>query len=154
MCVCHCVVGIFSYFHEFKYDVSDYGWVPVVGLCTFMIVYSLGMAMVPIVVMSEIFNQNISSLASTICLSCLLLTAFITVKIFPDLINLLGVYGCFFLFSALCGGSFLFFYIMLPETKGRAREDIVDELNGQVMGEKSARKIETNSINTEVLQKC
>lgn len=130
MCVCHCVIGTFCYLQILQYEVSAYSWVPVVALSTFMMVYSLGMGNGPIVVISEIFSRDVTSLAMTISLSVSWGTAFIITKIFTDLIALLGTHGCFYLLATFCACSFLFCFVLLPETKGRMREDIVDELNG------------------------
>lgn len=131
MVLCHSVVGTFCYFQQFGYDVSVYGWVPVVALSIFMVVFSLGMSTVPIIVTAEIFSRDVTSLATTIALCCLWISAFIVVKVFPNLIALFGMYGSFFCLAISCVLSFLFSFALVPETKGRIREDIVDELNGK-----------------------
>jgi len=130
MCVCHCVIATFCYLQNLQYEVSAYSWIPVVALSIFMITYALGMGNGPIVVMSEIFSRDVTSLASIICFFSNWATAFVVSKSFSDLIALLDMHGCFFLFATSCACSFLFFFVLLPETKGRIREDIVDELNG------------------------
>lgn len=130
MFVCHCTVGTFCYFQEFEYDVTAYGLVPVIAVSIFMVTYSVGMGSIPVVVMSEIFSRDVTSLGSAVGLWALWFSAFIIIKVFPDLVALLGMYGCFFLLAASCACSFLFYFALLPETKGRMREDIVDELNG------------------------
>lgn len=130
MCVCHCVIGTFCYLQNLQYEVSAYSWIPMVTLSTFMIIYSLGMGNGPVVVMAEIFTRDVTSLASTVGLSVSWGTAFIMTKSFTDLVALLGMHGCFFLLATFCACSFLFCFVLLPETKGRIREDIVDELNG------------------------
>ncbi|KAK2576978.1 hypothetical protein KPH14_011942 [Odynerus spinipes] len=92
MCACHYVLGTFCYFQELGYDVSTFGWIPVVALSIFVITYCLGM------------------------------------------------YGCFFLLGTSCIASFLFVFILIPETKGRSREDILNELNGIPWPSKMADK--------------
>ncbi|KMQ94447.1 facilitated trehalose transporter tret1-like protein [Lasius niger] len=130
MCVCHCVIGTFCYLQNLQYDVSVYGWIPVTALSIFMIVYALGMGNGPVVIMSEIFSRDVASVAATVGFVMCWGASFVLVKIFADLIALLGMHGCFFLLAISCMCSFLFCFIMVPETKGRTREDIVDELNG------------------------
>lgn len=131
MFLCHCVIGTFCYFQEFEYDVSVYSWVPIAALSVFMLTYSLGMSAIPIIIISEIFSRDVTGLATGIGLSSLWFASFIVVKVFPDLIASLGMYGCFFLLAGSCALCFIFSFVMLPETKGRLREDIVDELNGK-----------------------
>ncbi|XP_018399375.1 PREDICTED: facilitated trehalose transporter Tret1-like [Cyphomyrmex costatus] len=130
MCVCHCTIGTFYYLQNFQYEVSAYSWIPVVALSAFMILFALGMGNGPIVVMSEIFSRDVTSLASAISISVSWASAFVMTKSFTNLIALLGLHGCFFLLATFCVCNFLFCFILLPETKGRLREDIVDELNG------------------------
>lgn len=129
MCVCHCAIGGFFYLQNRQYDVSAFLWVPVTALSVFMVVYSLGMGTVPVVVASEIFSRDVSSLGIAMGMLMCWCGAFVMVKVFSDLIVLLGIYGCFFLLAVICACSFIFCFVMLPETKGRLREDIVDELN-------------------------
>lgn len=148
MCVCHCVIGTFCYFQELKYDMSACSWLPVVALSVFMIMYSMGMGTAPIVVTSEIFNRDVSSLGTTIGLCFLWFSAFIIGKIFPNLVALLGMYGCFFLLATSCACTFLFCFVLLPETKGRLREDIVDELNGAWFKKKKNEKNKKHIIGT------
>ncbi|XP_032665930.1 facilitated trehalose transporter Tret1-like [Odontomachus brunneus] len=149
MVLCHSVVGTFCYFQEFGYDVSVFGWVPLVALSTFMVIYSLGMGGVPIIVTAEIFSRDITSLATSVGLYCLWIGAFIMVKVFSNLIVLFGMYGSFYFLAISCALSFLFSFALLPETKGRLREDVVNELNGKqcTKSENNAKHIvDTHSI--------
>lgn len=130
MCACHCAIGTFFYLQNLQYEVSAYSWIPMVSLSTFMIIYALGMGIGPVVIMAEIFTRDVTSLASTVGLSVSWGTAFIATKSFTDIVALLGMHGCFFLLATFSACSFLFCFVLLPETKGRIREDIVDELNG------------------------
>lgn len=130
MCVCHYILGTFCYVQELGYDISSLGWIPVVALSIYVIVYCLGMGPGPYVISSEIFDRDISSLAITVSLVFVWAVAFLVVKFFSSFVVLLGMYGCFFLLGTSCAISFVFVFIMIPETKGRSREDILHELNG------------------------
>ncbi|XP_029170084.1 facilitated trehalose transporter Tret1-like [Nylanderia fulva] len=131
MCMCHCVIGTFCYLQQLQYDVSVYGWIPIAALSLFVITYALGMGSGPIVIMSEIFSRDVASVAATVGFTMAWISAFVLVKIFADLIALLGMHGCFFLLAISCACSFMFCFVLVPETKGRTREDIVEELNGR-----------------------
>ncbi|XP_029170085.1 facilitated trehalose transporter Tret1-like [Nylanderia fulva] len=130
MCMCHCVIGTFCYLQQLQYDVSVYSWIPIAALSFFMITYALGMGSGPIVIMSEIFSRDVASIAATVGFIMSWGSSFVVVKIFADLIALLGMHGCFFLLAISCACSFVFCFVLVPETKGRTREDIVEELNG------------------------
>lgn len=140
-CVCNCVIGAFCYLQDLQYEVSAYSWVPVAALSVFMVVYSLGMAGGPVVVMSEIFSRDVASVGTVVGLSMGWASAFVTVKIFANLIALLGMYGCFFLLAISCACTTVFCFIFLPETKGRTREDIVDQLNGAQCAKKNVKHV-------------
>lgn len=141
MFVCHCVIGTYCYLQSLQYDVSAYGWVPVTALSIFMVVYALGMGNAPVIIMSEIFERDITSIASAVGLTVSWSASFVLVKIFADLIALLGMHGCFFLLAICCACTFSFCLVMVPETKGRTREDIVGELNGGMQYKKNKKNI-------------
>ena len=54
---------------------------------------------------------------------------FISVKTYPQLSNeaALGVYGIFWLYSAICSVGLLYGIFFLPETKGKRLEEINDQ---------------------------
>ncbi|XP_050450567.1 facilitated trehalose transporter Tret1-like [Cataglyphis hispanica] len=136
-CTCHCVLGAFCYLQNLEYDISAYGWIPIAALSIFVIVYAVGMGNGPVVIMSEIFSRDVTSMASIVGLTMCWAASFVIIKTFADLIVLLGTHGCFFFLAICCACSFLFCFILVPETKGRTREDIVNELNGEVQYEKN-----------------
>ncbi|KAL6268737.1 hypothetical protein P5V15_001864 [Pogonomyrmex californicus] len=130
MFVCHCVMGVFCHLQSLQYEVSAYAWIPVIALSAYMLVYGLGMGNIPIVMTTEIFSRDVTSLGTTVGLIISWGSATIMTKCFTDIVALLDMHGCFYLLAIFCMCTFLFGFILLPETKGRAREDIVDELNG------------------------
>ncbi|XP_072757428.1 facilitated trehalose transporter Tret1-like isoform X2 [Anoplolepis gracilipes] len=148
MCLCHCAISAFCYLQNLQYDVSVYNWIPVTALSIFMIVYSFGVGCGPYVVMSEIFSRDVTGVTSTVSLTFSWTISFIIMMIFADLIALLGMHGCFFFLATCCACSFVFCFILVPETKGRRREDIVDELNGGVQhkNNKNINIIGTDSV--------
>ncbi|XP_043500909.1 facilitated trehalose transporter Tret1-like isoform X1 [Polistes fuscatus] len=130
MCICHYVLGTFCYLQELNYDISAFGWIPVVALSVYMIAYCLGLGPGPYVISSEIFSRDISSLAVTVALFFVWIVALMVVKFFANLVEIFGMYGCFFILGTSCISTFFFTFILVPETKGRPREDILNELNG------------------------
>lgn len=130
MCICHYVLGTFCYLQELNYDISVFGWIPVVALSVYVITYCLGMGPGPYVICSEIFEQDIFGLAIAITLLFTWIIAFMVVKFFANLVDLIGMFGCFFILGTSCILTFIFIYVFIPETKGRSREDILNELNG------------------------
>lgn len=129
MAICHMIIGIFFNLHENGYNVKGYEWLPLVAFSCFMISYCLGMGPVPFVVTSEVFANDVASFASTACYVFMFASTFFIVKMFGTVMSLLGG-GCFFVLAGFCLACFGFCFFMLPETKGRTKEDIVRELAG------------------------
>ncbi|XP_001602903.1 facilitated trehalose transporter Tret1 isoform X1 [Nasonia vitripennis] len=134
MSVCHFTVSAFCYLQKSEQDVSAISWLPVTALSFYMIAYCLGMGPAPFVVASEIFRVNFASYANTLCMIFLWIMAFLVIKTFGPLMGVIGIENCFVLLGIFCAGSFAFSYVMMPETKGRKREDIVEELAGNAGG--------------------
>lgn len=130
MCICHYILGGFCYTQTLKYDVSNLAWIPVVALSFYMIVYSLGVGPAPYVVSSEVLSRDISSLVLTFGLFFVWVTAFAVIKLFPTIISLVDIHGCFFIFGTMCMAIFVFVLVLIPETKGQPRQLILDRLNG------------------------
>ena len=149
MCMCNCAVGVFCYLQYLQYDVPSFGWIPIAALSIFMTMYGLGMSNGPILVTSEIFSRDVTSVGTAIGFIVCWSASFLVGKGFADLIALLGVHGCFFLLAGSCACTFIFCYILLPETKGRTREDIVNELNSDAR--KKNKKNVTHIIGTDTV---
>ncbi|XP_043269313.1 facilitated trehalose transporter Tret1-like [Venturia canescens] len=130
MALCHCTIAIFCKLLDDGYDVDYFRWIPVTALSIYALSYSVGMSSAPFVVGSEIFTPDIRGLANTVAQIIMWGLAFLLVKFFPAMMNAMGVSGCFFFLGLCCVVSFIFIFILVPETKGRTLESIIDELNG------------------------
>ncbi|XP_006617438.1 facilitated trehalose transporter Tret1-like [Apis dorsata] len=130
MGICHYTIGVFCYLQTLQYDVNQFSWISILALSIFMISYGLGMGPGPYVVSSEILNRDISNLVITMGMFTTWGMAFVIVKLFPTIIDLLGINGCFFLLGSFCLIIFAFVFMIIPETKGQPRQLILDRLNG------------------------
>jgi sugar porter (SP) family MFS transporter len=90
--------------------------------------YSMSLAPVTWVVISEIFPNRIRGAAMSIAVSALWLACFLLTFTFPILKDSLGAAGTFFLYAAICVVGFVFIKLMLPETKNKSLEQIEREL--------------------------
>lgn len=130
MFVCQCALGVFSYLQSHDYEVKSFSWIPVAALSVYVVVYSLGMGPVPFVVASEVFSPEIAGLANSVGLLFLWILAFIVLKFFVTLSSAVGIYGCFFIFATFCATTFFFTLAIVPETRGKSLESIIEELGG------------------------
>ncbi len=90
--------------------------------------YSMTLAPVVWVVLSEIFPMRIRGMAMAIGTFALWTACFILTYTFPLLNRALGAHGTFWIYGVICFLGFLFILRKLPETKGKSLEAIEMEL--------------------------
>ena len=92
--------------------------------------YSMSLAPITWVVISEIFPNRIRGAAMAVAVAALWLACFLLTFMFPILNKLLGPSGTFWLYAVICVLGLMFIWWKLPETKGRTLEQIEGELVG------------------------
>jgi SP family sugar porter-like MFS transporter len=90
--------------------------------------YSMSLAPVTWVVISEIFPNRIRGAAMSIAVFSLWLGCTALTFTFPFLKELFGAHGVFWIYGAICVVGFFFIMFKLPETKGKSLEEIEKEL--------------------------
>lgn len=90
--------------------------------------YSMSLAPVTWVVISEIFPNRIRGAAMSVAVMALWVACFILTYTFPILNSTLGPAGTFWLYAAVCVLGFVFILRKLPETKGKSLEQIERDL--------------------------
>jgi SP family arabinose:H+ symporter-like MFS transporter len=90
--------------------------------------YSMSLAPVTWVVISEIFPNRIRGAAMSIAVFSLWVGCTALTFTFPFLRRTLGAHGAFWLYGVICVVGFLVIRKRLPETKGKSLEQIEREL--------------------------
>ncbi|MEI6655284.1 MAG: sugar porter family MFS transporter [Verrucomicrobiota bacterium] len=90
--------------------------------------YSMSLAPIVWVLISEIFPNRIRGTAMSVAVGCLWIACFILTYTFPILKTLLGVAVTFWIYAAICAVGFVVLWFRLPETKGKSLEQIETEL--------------------------
>jgi SP family arabinose:H+ symporter-like MFS transporter len=90
--------------------------------------YSMSLAPITWVVISEIFPNRIRGAAMSIAVFSLWVGCTALTLTFPYLKAGLGAYGAFWLYGVICVIGFIVIFLKLPETKGKSLEDIEREL--------------------------
>ena len=93
--------------------------------------YSMSLAPVTWVVLSEIFPNRIRGLAMSVATFALWAACFVLTYTFPLLNQVLRASGTFWLYGFICVLGFWFILKKLPETKGKSLEKIEHELSGK-----------------------
>ncbi len=92
--------------------------------------YSMSLAPVVWVLISEIFPNRIRGAAVSVAVSALWIACFILTFTFPVLNRSLGSAGTFWVYSAICFAGLVFVWRSVPETKGKTLEEIGRDLAG------------------------
>nr|CAD7588282.1 unnamed protein product [Timema genevievae] len=131
MTICSTVLGVFFYLKHNGNDVSNIGWLPLVSVCLFIVMFSFGYGPIPWLMVGELFPNQIKGTASSI--ACLLnwFLSFLVTKFFSDMVTAFGIYTTFWIFSAISCLGTIFVFFIVPETKGKSLEEIQKELGGE-----------------------
>lgn len=107
-----------SYFFEVK------GLAILVLVLVAIATYSMTLAPITWVILSEIFPNKIRGAAMSIATTALWVACFVLTYTFPILNKLLYASGTFWLYGFICLAGFLFVLKNLPETKGKSLEEV------------------------------
>ncbi|KAJ4426149.1 hypothetical protein ANN_26958 [Periplaneta americana] len=153
MCACLGGLGTYFFLQQQDYDLTSVGFLPVMCVSLYVFSLAVGLGSVPFVVMSEIFNPQARGIATTVTTMTIWLMAFLITKFYVNIVSVLYLHGCYWLFACVCIASVVFTIFRIPETKNRSLESILRELNGKEnkSDEENTREPARNS---EVLEKC
>ncbi|XP_065631688.1 polyol transporter 5-like [Quercus suber] len=110
-------------------DHSDHKITWAVGLSMAMLLafeafYSIGMGPSPVVYSSEIFPLKLRAQGTSIGMAVNRMTSWVISMTFISLYKGITIGGVFFLYAGVALVSWVFFYYVLPETRGRTLEDM------------------------------
>ncbi|XP_077283218.1 uncharacterized protein LOC143909189 [Arctopsyche grandis] len=141
------VIGTYFYARHYGYDVSELGWIPVTALSLFVSFFAMGIGPVPYLLLSEIIMVQVVAicrytsptgakpsargLVSSIMLSWVWIASFLIAQLFNALVEFLGNYTVFWIFSMFSCLGILVTVMFLPETKGRSFESILAYYSGK-----------------------
>jgi SP family xylose:H+ symportor-like MFS transporter len=106
------------------------GIVSLMGVLLFVGAFAMSMGPVVWVILSEIFPNNVRSLAMSIAIGAQCLTSALVTNVFPILhkshFNSFNFNGAlaYFLFASVCIIAILFIWRLVPETKGKTLEEM------------------------------
>lgn len=110
------------------YAAGVQGWPLLVLVLAAIACYSMSLAPVTWVVISEIFPNRIRGAAMSVAVSSLWIACFILTYTFPMLNDTLGPAKTFWLYAGVCVMGLAFIFFKLPETKGKTLEQLEHEL--------------------------
>ncbi|KAK9869509.1 hypothetical protein WA026_003262 [Henosepilachna vigintioctopunctata] len=109
-------------------DLSAFGWVPLVSMAGYFVMYDLGMGILTQTVMGELFSPTIKGAAIAICQVVGTSVGFIITLTFKYMNEAIGNGESFWIFAGFCFAGAVFVHFFLVETKGKTLEQVQDEI--------------------------
>uniref|UniRef100_A0A0C9R0K0 Tret1_26 protein n=1 Tax=Fopius arisanus TaxID=64838 RepID=A0A0C9R0K0_9HYME len=131
MIISHFGFGTFLALQAHNYDLSSVSWLPLATMSIFALAFCAGLGPLTSTVASEIFSADIVSLGLSVSLSTEFISNFLTTLVFPSMSATFGMHVSFFVLALFTGFTLVITFFLLPETKGRSKLDIFEELNGK-----------------------
>ncbi|XP_072940922.1 facilitated trehalose transporter Tret1-like isoform X2 [Epargyreus clarus] len=141
------IFSVYMYYLQWWKDnaiVPTQTWIPVACIFIFMIFCTLGYLIVPWVMIGEVYPTQVRGIVGGMTTCAAHLSVFSVVKTFPLLKKSLNDYGTFGLYGSMSIAGLVFFYLFLPETKGRTLQEIEDYFCGRT---KTLKKVNTQTEN-------
>lgn len=120
----HLCTSVLYYINLNVSPIPNFPWLIFVTITSYSIMATTGLFPILYVLRGELFPQKIKALGN--CLAALVgsITVFLISLNFLKIAELLGYSFIFFLFSIICIIGFIFVYLFVPETKGKALPQI------------------------------
>ncbi|XP_056636613.1 facilitated trehalose transporter Tret1-2 homolog isoform X2 [Diorhabda sublineata] len=125
------VLGV--YFHQVHIGsqlFDNIRWLPILFIIIYIIVYSIGLGVVPLAFTGEIFSDHLRAVGVGYVLIIAVLVSAIVSFIFPIIKDFYGLHWCFWLFCIVSFVGFIRIYLTMPETKNKTFLEIQNMLNG------------------------
>lgn len=126
----HFLLAMFFYLKSHSSPIVDnILWLPIVSVLGFIIMYSLGLGVIPTSIMSELFPNSVKSKAASVCSCGGHICLFIVTTSFPLMNDYFGPTWCFSIFCFFELLGFLFVYFLVPEIKGKSLMEVQELLS-------------------------
>ena len=117
--------GFFSFhLHVHQNVTPDLDWIPLVCVLVFVCAFSLGLNPISWLLVGEIFPLEYRNIGPSLATSFSYICAFVGVKTFVDMRNLLGLYGTFWAYAIVSIIGLIYCVIFVPETRGKTLDEM------------------------------
>lgn len=111
--------------------INDGGLIPAISIIMYIFFSTFGFLTLPFAMIGEVYPASVKDVLSGLTTCFAYIFSFATVKIYPDMVSILGEHGVFFFYAILSCLGTLFVTIYLPETKGKSLLEIEQVFNNK-----------------------
>ena len=106
-------------------------WFPVMCIISYTITCCLGFLVIPWVMIGEVYPVQVRGIIGGLTTMAAHSFIFMVVKTYPFLASALTRHGTFILYGCISLFGTIYFYLCLPETKGKTLQEIEDYFSGR-----------------------
>lgn len=115
----HAAMVAFLYLYNNGFDTSMFHWTPIICICFIVFISAIGIGSLTFTCMAELFPPKTRSFGLTFGTVVLNIIMFIFTKIFPLLMEAIGLERCLMIFCVSCALGTLYSVFLIEETKGK-----------------------------------
>lgn len=119
-------MALYLYLAEKGTVMADNGVVPVVCMMLYIFMSTIGFLVIPFAMVGEVFPSKVKDILSGLTAALGYLFSAVTIKLYPDMSNVMGMHGMFLFFAIVSLVGVIFILLFLPETKGKTLREIED----------------------------
>lgn len=124
---CNTIVSVFFNMSErHGRDVTFISWLPICALMLFKVSFSLGLGLVTVTMLGEIFPKHLKAVVGATFLFVSAVLEILTLKLFQRVTDDAGGDVSFGIFASCLFTSIPFIIFRIPETKGKSLDEIQD----------------------------
>lgn len=120
-------LGLFSYLHTIAADpdsLAAYNWLPLLLFSFYIVITCMGLLPLPFIILAEILPTEVRQTGSAICMMSISVFAFASLKCFPSISSMWGLYTVLWSCSVVCVLGVFFAIFVLRETKGKNLHEV------------------------------
>lgn len=122
-CIGLITLGLSFHFQE---KLKHAGYFALASLLLYILGFSLGMGSIPWTINSEIYPSKIRARCNSVATAVNWVTNYIVAATFISYQNAVGKGGVFWTYAGVCVLAIITIFILLPETKGKSIEEILE----------------------------